>query len=232
MAEKRRRSGLPLATSEELRGARAPKQLRSVEALQRIGAAATALLAERDYDDVSIADIAKAAEISVGAFYLRFRSKEHVVAFLMGDVRDTMREQLRRESDAARWTHSSMHDVLAWYLEMMARAFVTHRGVLRPASIIARHTRDPELLALLTDFNAEAHGSLRSLMLARRHLITHPDPERAINMVLLWSSAAIRESVLYGEPVSTLAPTNYGDLTRELTDAAVAYLTSAIRRAT
>ena len=219
-----RRRGSPVTSPDESPGANPPKQLRSVDALQRIGAAAMALLEERDYDDVSVSDIAAAAGISVGAFYIRFRSKERLIAFLLRDVRNELTEQLRHESDPARWQHAGMDEIVAWYLNTMAAAFVRHRAVLRPATIIARHTQDAELRQLLTEFNTEAHGRFRALLLARRQHIARPDPEAAINSLLLWVSAAIREAVLYREPVSSLGSRDYRALTRELTVAAVAYL--------
>lgn len=222
-----RARGTPLGDAEELRGARAPKQARSVEALQRISAAASALFAAREYEDVSVAEIAAAAGISVGAFYLRFRSKEHVVAFLLGEVRDALQEGLRREGDPARWQGRGIEAVITWYLSTMVEAFVQHRGVLRPASVIARQTRDRELLALLTDFNAEAHARFHRLLLDRATEIAHPRPELAVKMMSLWVSAAVREAVLYSEPVSSLAPKSRDELIRELTRAAVAYLTTA-----
>ncbi len=223
------RAGLrePLASRDELRGAHAPRQLRSLDAMQRIAHAGRQLLAEREFDDVSVADIAAAAGISVGAFYLRFRSKEHLVAFLLGDVSEMLQDQVRRESDSSRWRGASLYEVLSWYLGAAAEAFAAHRGVLRPATMIARQTRDPELLELLTNFNTTAHGRFRTLMLERRHLIAHHDPELALNMVLLWTSAAIREAVLYREPVSKLGPAGRNQLIRELTVGAVAYLTTA-----
>ena len=216
----------PLATREELRGAHVPRQLRSIDALQRIADAGRRLLAERDFEDVSVADIAAAAGISVGAFYLRFRSKEHLVAFLIGDISAELQEKVERESDSARWRNASLADVLSWYLDGAATGFAAHRGILRPATIIARQTRDRELLDLLTNFNASVHGRFRALMLERKHLIVHPDPELAVNIVLLWTSAALREAVLYGEPVSSLGAANRTRLVRELTAGAVAYLTT------
>ena len=228
MTAERRRAArrAPLATREELRGAHVPRQLRSIDALQRIADAGRRLLATREYEDVSVADIAAGAGISVGAFYLRFRSKEHLVAFLLGDISEALQEQVERESDSARWRNATLADVISWYLGGAATAFATHRGILRPATIIARQTRDPELLELLTNFNASAHGRFRALMLERAHLIAHPDPGLALNMVLLWTSAALREAVLYREPVSSLGSADRTRLVRELTAGAVAYLTA------
>lgn len=219
--------GAPLGTPDELRGATPPRQLRSVEALLRISEAARALFAERDFEEVSVAEIAAAAGISVGAFYLRFPSKEYVVAFLVGEVGRELRDRLREDSAPERWKGAPLEAVIDWYLGSAIHAFAAHRGVLRPAALIARQTRNPQLRALLSDFNTEAHARFRALILARRRLITHRDPERAINMVLLSASAAIREAVLYREPVSRLGPPDHRELRVELTSAAVAYLTAA-----
>jgi AcrR family transcriptional regulator len=226
MRGRRTARSAPLASREELRGAHPPRQLRSLDAIQRIADAGRQLFAAKDFDEVTVADLAAGAGVSVGAFYLRFRSKEHLVAFLLGDISEMLQEQVLRESDSDRWNGASLTDVLSWYLGTAARAFAVHRGILRPATLIARQTRDPELLELLTTFNTTVHGRFRALMIERRHLITHPDPDLALNMVLLWTSAAIREAVLYREPVSTLGSEDWTQLTRELTIGAVAYLTA------
>ena len=40
------------------------------------------LLAEKDYEAISVADLSKAADLSVGAFYVRFKDKELFLSFI------------------------------------------------------------------------------------------------------------------------------------------------------
>lgn len=216
----------PLATDEELWGALPPKQVRSVDAIQRIAAAGHALFAERDYEVVSVADIAGAAGVSVGAFYTRFPSKEHLIVHLMRDVADELSARLQREMSDDRMAACGLADVVRQCLLLMARSFVRHRALIRPASLIARQTRDEQLRALLRRFNDAAHSHVRGLLRSRLGGVAPNVARLRIDAAILWSSAAMREVLLYGEPVSSLSP-RHASLIDELTRGVVLYLDAA-----
>jgi len=55
------------------------RQIRAVETRKRIVAAAKKLISENGFENVSIEDIAKEAEVSTGSFYTYFKKKEDVV---------------------------------------------------------------------------------------------------------------------------------------------------------
>jgi AcrR family transcriptional regulator len=59
-----------------LDGVRPVKQLRGRRSRDRLLNAGQKLVAKRPFDALSVADIARAARCSVGAFYLRFRDKD------------------------------------------------------------------------------------------------------------------------------------------------------------
>jgi AcrR family transcriptional regulator len=65
-----------LADDSGLDGVRPVKQLRGRRSRDRLLNAGQRLVAARPFDALSVADIARAADCSVGAFYLRFRDKE------------------------------------------------------------------------------------------------------------------------------------------------------------
>jgi AcrR family transcriptional regulator len=65
-----------LADDCGLDGVRPVKQLRARRSRDRLLDAGQRLVAERPFDALSVADIARAAECSVGSFYLRFRDKD------------------------------------------------------------------------------------------------------------------------------------------------------------
>jgi AcrR family transcriptional regulator len=222
-AVRRRRPSPALASDEELRGALPPRQIRSVAALQRIAVAARELFAARDYDSVSIADIAHAAGMSVGAFYTRFPGKEHLVVHLMGDLELELLELMDTTMNEHVLETSSVEQVVRQYLSMMAGAFVQHRGLIRPASLIARQNDDEQLQALLRRFNTVVHGRFREMLLARMTVVPQDVSAMRIDTAILFTSAAMREVLLYGEPVSSLSP-RQAALVEELTQAFTVYL--------
>ena len=94
--------------------------------------AAGRLLEERDFDSVSIRDLAREAGCSIGSFYYRFQTKERFFQVLIQDMID------RREQEA-RETFQSLP--LAELPSALARGaltnFRTHKGLLR--SVIKKH---------------------------------------------------------------------------------------------
>ena len=230
MATRRgRRRSVALATEDELWGARPPKQARSVDVIQRIAIAGQELLTTREYDAVSVADIATAAGVSVGAFYTRFPSKEHLVVHLMRDVAEELLAEMSRAMSERRMADCDASEVMRHYLVMMGRAFVRHRGLLRPATLIARQTQNVELREFLRRFNTSAHGRLRAMLLARVRTLPRDVAVARIDAAVLWSSAAMREVLLYGEPVSSLSP-RHASLIEELARGVAAYFTAPVAR--
>lgn len=80
-----------LADDCGLDGVRPVKQQRSRRSRDRLLEAGQRLVAERPFDALSVADIARAAGCSVGAFYLRFRDKDAffsaLIAHYLAEVR-------------------------------------------------------------------------------------------------------------------------------------------------
>ena len=111
---------------------RRPRQRRSHAAYDRMIECACRLLGERDFDAISIRDLAREAGCSIGIFYYRFQTKEHFFQVLIQDMID------RREL-AARETFQSLP--LAELPPALARGALTnfraHKGLLR--SVIKKH---------------------------------------------------------------------------------------------
>ena len=63
---------------------RPPQQARSQETLNRLLDAAEQLVAEKGFDDTPVAEVARRAGSSVGAFYSRFREKTKAWVNLIG----------------------------------------------------------------------------------------------------------------------------------------------------
>jgi AcrR family transcriptional regulator len=73
---------MPTAPVIQLRTVSGPKQARSERTLQRLLAAAEALIKEKGHAAVSIPEIARRAGSSVGGFYARFRDKDELLRAL------------------------------------------------------------------------------------------------------------------------------------------------------
>ena len=182
-----------------------PKQDRAQRLLDRIVTAGRELLADREFDQITVADIAARAGVSVGVFYTRFTSKERLLAHLARGLASELQRSAEKELSADRARTMPMLEIAERYFTLGADAFVRHRAVLKPLSLAVRLDAHRELRALTAAFNTGVHRLLRERLLAHRARIRHADPEAAVDFAILAASAALREIVLYGEPVSRLS---------------------------
>src|SRR5690348_6491709 len=84
---------------------------------RRIQEAARTVFAERGYQGASIELIARAAQLSVGAIYLYFRSKEDLYVSLIEDaltVFDVEMTQVRESVEVARRLHDTWSILVRW----------------------------------------------------------------------------------------------------------------------
>jgi AcrR family transcriptional regulator len=207
--------------------ARPARQSRAVKTSDAIIEAGLALLHERDFAAVSVAEVAARAGTSVGGFYARFEGKEALLHALAAEVLADCSGALDRALAPARMARASVEVVVRAYVRVMITKFREHRSAIIQ---VIRHARagDPLHGLAVRDFNDHVHGRLRALLHERRDQINHPDPETAVNIGLFLVSAAAREGVL-GDNLRAY-PIRVTDqmLIAELTRAYVAYLRPGI----
>jgi len=182
-----------------------PRQRRSKDLLERLVASARALIDERDFETISIADIADRAEVSVGVLYTRFPTKEHLLVHLASLLAATSAEQLLLALADDRVAECSLYEIAEIYFMQVAKVFAKNRRLLRAVSLLVRTSEHDELRSIVIGFNAAVHQRLTECVLRHRRSIRHEVPERAIGFALLAASATLRELILYEEPVSKLA---------------------------
>ena len=165
------------APKPDLHWVRPPRQARSQETLDRILDAAEALVAEKGFDDTPVAEIARRADSSVGAFYARFHDKDGLLHALY----ERYFEQAIATADAAlapaRWEGASIDELIAAVVRFLVEIYRERRGLMR-AFVLRKHV-DPEFQARQQRLSHYVTARLSALLLARRDQIPHPDPERA-----------------------------------------------------
>jgi AcrR family transcriptional regulator len=117
-----------LADDYGLDGVRPVKQLRGRRSRDRLLKAGQKLVASRPFDALSVADIARAAGCSVGAFYLRFRDKD---AFFSALIAQYVAE-VRSENDALFASHTDDKLIGALVAGTIGR-FRRYAGLIRSA---------------------------------------------------------------------------------------------------
>lgn len=175
---------------------RTPQQKRSQETLRKILAGALEALSHNDLAELSSEDIARAAGVSVGVLYTRFKSKDDLVAYLLADVQARQIEQLRDELAAARWEGVGLSARLDWLVDRLAATAAERPGLVRAifSTLMAARPDGPGAAS------AEANGQVARLIAAwllDTGEVTAPDPQLAAEMAAAWLSYSTHLANLY-----------------------------------
>ena len=213
-----------MAPNDTAHGQHYPVQDRSRDTAERILAAAGDLLVDRTLDDLSVADIARRAKVSVGGFYARFANKEALLHAFDARILEQATVSVERALDETRTAGWTLSQVAEAFVSVAFRFFSKNRNILRQVALRSRAGTDPAFAERVGEFNDHVHGLVRARLLARRDEIHHPDPDTALELGVIFVSAALREEVLFGERRPTPSSARGKRLVRELTRALCAYL--------
>lgn len=206
----------------DLRWVRPPRQARSQETLDRILDAAESLVAAKGFEDATVAEIARRAGSSVGAFYARFRDKDGLLYALYDRYYEQATATADEALDPARWAGATIADVVRAVVPFLVEIYRERRGLIR--AFVMRNQRDGEFHARQERLSHYVSERLSQLLLARRAEIGHPDPVRAAAFGLTFTVNAIESVILFGEMRSRSLAFSDADLSTELTRAYLAYL--------
>lgn len=119
-----------------------PVQQRGRERQQALIEAGLGLTAERDWADVTVADLAAAIGCSSGTFYTRFRSKDAYFDVLLGLVAASMLERTEAFHAAPERRAENAQQFVAAWVALAVHSFKTHRG-LYAAALLEQRRRPP-----------------------------------------------------------------------------------------
>ena len=192
---------------------RPPQQSRSQETLDRILDAAEQVLAEKSFGEATLAEIMDRAGVTVGAFYRRYPDKNALLRHL--DERFFAELLTRGEVlfDAARWENVPTRQIIDQFCIEAVEVYSARRGLLR--SLFLRARTDAVLQQSALHVNQAFISKLRGLLMPRRNELTHPDPERAIELGFMMVVGALRELVVFGETWPA-PPAHTPELAREI----------------
>jgi AcrR family transcriptional regulator len=199
----------------DLRWVRPPQQARSQETLDRILAAAAALVAAKGYEDTPVSEIVARAGSSVGAFYARFPDKHALLHALSNRFVEEGMATADATLDPRRWEGVAVAEVVASVVRFLVSVYREQGGLIR-AFVIQNHTdlefreRQDRLSTYVTDRVSE-------LLLARIGEIRVPDPERAIRFGLTVVFCTLENVMLFGELRSNWLTLSDEEFAAELT---------------
>jgi AcrR family transcriptional regulator len=165
-------------TARVLEWVKPPLQARTRETLGRLLDAAEALVAEKGFNETSIAEVAGRAGSSVGGFYRRFRDKQDLLQALHARFCEEAGATADAVLDPERWAGAPTAEVLGEFAAFLVRIYRDREGSFRAflLSGIENETVRRRTQELLGDI----YRRLRALIAGRQADIGHPDPDLAV----------------------------------------------------
>jgi len=157
-----------------LRWVRPPQQARTRAGLSRLLDAAEALIADKGFDDASIAEIARRAGSSVGGFYRRFRDKDVLLHAVHERFCDEARATADEALDPVRWAGAATPSVVREMVAFLVRVFRERAGLLR--ALLVRGIADPSVRERTAGLFDYVTTRLTALLESRQAELVHPDP--------------------------------------------------------
>jgi AcrR family transcriptional regulator len=178
---------------------RPPRQERSRETLDRLLDALEALLDDREFDEVSVADIAAKAGRTVGSFYGRFDDKDAALFALhlrhLEDDRRAAAEYFRRD----RWRDRSLTETVRELVTTLVMAYRHPRPAFR--TVVLRSVSMPAFLAQCKDVGVEVGERWSAVLLEHADEISHPDSPRLVALAYRQVISVLNQELLFGSVV-------------------------------
>lgn len=202
----------------------APQQARSRETMEKLLDAAGASLERSAFDQISIADIAREAGVSVGNVYNRFPDKTALLEEVFARHEQARTNWFTERLAPERWRDDSLAERVPALVGLLVSHFTARPGLIRSFIMYYRTNRDRETRAMRVGGGA-IYARLVELLLERREEIRHPDPETAARTGVFVVLSACRDRLLFGsDPMASAMRLNQEAFRRELTRLLASYL--------
>ncbi len=184
-------------------GVRPPMQARSRATFDRLMTAGAELLAERRFEEATVAELVERAGSSVGAFYARFGSKEALLHEIDERLFEAGRASWKEFLAADRWEGTGTGEILDALVERLVAKRREHRGLLRALALHVRSNPRSGFARRSARLNRLLVERLTALLSARGG-IGRPRPEEAVAFALQIADSVTRDAIVFEE--SALAP--------------------------
>ncbi|MER6392815.1 TetR/AcrR family transcriptional regulator [Streptomyces sp. NPDC001523] len=202
---------------------REPQQARSAATLARVLRAAEQIASTSGLEEMTIAGVAKRAGVAVGTIYRRFEDKDQLISALIERMLERREEYVAERLRAA---EPSLSGVMDAYAHALLQSFADHSSLF-PELLRTRGTRSLDRGALTI---TELHRLLLEAAAPYTEQIRRSDPEAALDTAArAILGACFHNSLRPDAATGETATRRYAD---ELSDMAIAYLTSPDRQRT
>ena len=205
---------------QQLEWVRPPLQARSAQTLERLLDAAELMISERGADKTTVAEIARRAESSVGAFYARFPDKDALLRTVAERFYQQAVDTIEVVLQPARWEGAALADVVESAVAFLVAIFHEKRRLIRAVSM--RAAQDKALNALGERLGDVVAEHMLALLEHRGASVGHPDPTVAVRLAVWLVMAAFHARCMYSD--DSPAPIPEDQLAGEVTRMCLSYL--------
>jgi AcrR family transcriptional regulator len=210
------------ATAATLQTVSGPKQARSERTLYRLLDAAEALIAEQGLAGLSIPEVVRRAESSVGGFYARFRDKNELLRALEERFFLELQARLDALADERRWARSPVADIVVAAVDELVNVTDQRRHLIR--AFLFRATQDVQIRDDAVRFRNRAAERIAALLVGKSPGFRHPDPVLAIDLGVQAAFSLMNQHVLLDGTHAAGRTLTLDELKREIARLFVAYV--------
>ena len=208
--------------TQTLQWIRPPRQARTQETLERLLDAAEALLSEKRFEDVHVAEVARRAGTSVAAFYRRFKDKEGLLHALHERLCEEAFATADDALDPERWAGAEIREILETVVPFLIAVFEERQAL--DLAVYQRGLTDEAMRERSHRLSRYALDRLSALLLARREEIAHPKAERAVSFALMQTAAILNHLYTARFREAGLARMSNEEIATETVRSCLAYL--------
>lgn len=209
-------------SEHSLQWIRPPQQARTQRTLVALLDAAEALLEEKGFEDMAVAEVAHRAGSSVGAFYRRFKDKDALLHALHERYCEEAFATADTALDPERWAGARIPELLSEVIAFLVEVMRDRRGLA--LAIYRRALSDARFDERSSRLNRYVVEQLTALLHARRDEIGHPDPRIGVEFALRSVFALLTEHFTVGTSEVELVPLSDEQFAAELTRSCLSYL--------
>jgi AcrR family transcriptional regulator len=201
---------------------RPPKQRRSQESLERILDAAESLIRERGFEQMTIGDVVRRSDSSVGSLYARFKDKLALLRAVQLRYQARVENAIAAEFSAASPEGEHLEDAARRIINVLCD-YLLHEPELFRAFFL-QAILDAGMRAQGESANARRRERVVAVLLEHRDEINHPDPEAAARWFYQICMAFLRERITFGPAAELSGGFDDAQVRAELSRTAIGYL--------
>jgi AcrR family transcriptional regulator len=201
-----------------------PQQARSQETMNKILDAASKILDQKNFDELTVAEVVHEAGTSVGAFYGRFKDKDALLQALDERFFNQFGNEVNNLLNSQDIQNKDLTEAIFIIISFVVDAYSRQKGVLRSLNLRERISYDNRFMEREQYAWNRFLPAFNGIFNKHKELIRHPNPELAINMAYRQMYYTMREIILWQPEPGQKQPINNEILVQELTRSFLSYL--------